>query len=135
MSDLVTLKQDLLVKQLESIGWSLLNAEINLVEGTARIELSRHTDGLLVTFDARNDKSSVTREVRSVEQYKAGRKGDTYRAERLNTVLLGRQKCNSVQDGIVYLSNCLESNSPKYMTLEKGHVQNLLSALAVDSLS
>ena len=102
--------QRTLVHTLERLGWSIASAEVNLVAGTARIEL-RRADGLLVTLDARNGNVSITRERVRVEVKRMGRNGDRYRAEVLRTDFLGRTRHEGIRSGLRALANYVEDNA------------------------
>lgn len=49
---------------LERMGWAVDRADINLVQGRAVLVFKRH-DGLLLSFDARGQDASLSRELRT----------------------------------------------------------------------
>lgn len=98
-----------LERRLESIGWQLLNVEIDLVAETARIELAQ--GDLRVMLDARNGRASITREVMEWPQRLIGRKGDFTVAKHISTRFLGRQNCGGLRSGLRTLAHYVADNS------------------------
>lgn len=109
-TEVATPAQRTLVHTLERLGWSIASAEVNLVAGTARIEL-RRADGLLVTLDARNGNVSITRERVRVEVEVTGRRGDRCRSEVLRTEFLGRTRHEGIRSGLRALASYVEDNA------------------------
>lgn len=94
---------------LERIGWTIENAEIDLVNETARIELRR--GDLHVTFDARNGRASSTRERVYTETQLVGRRGDRFRAEVLRTRFVGRTRHEGARSGLRWLCGYIADNA------------------------
>lgn len=116
-----------LVRTLERAGWQLLAVDIDMTRETARIELRRGE--LFVTFDARNGKASTTRERQEIRTYKAGRKGDIYRAERVHMHFIGRARHEGARSGLRWLTNYIADNSATPLTA--GEVRLMLAPLMV----
>jgi hypothetical protein len=103
--------QRVLVHALERAGWTLLSAEIDTHNATARIEI-KGANGRLVTLDARNGRATITRETLAVETVRTGRRGDSYRAERLRTEFIGRTRCEGLRTAMRSLAYYLADNAP-----------------------
>jgi hypothetical protein len=86
----VDARRAVLVASLERLGWTLVNAEVDVGRETARIEL--RSGERLVTLDVRNGRATLTRERAGVETVTVGRRGDITRVDRLKTEFVGRQK-------------------------------------------
>lgn len=114
MTLVLNASQDALVHALWCGGWDLRTFEVDALNKTARIEICRH-DGLLVTFDARNGRSTITREATDIDAGAVGRRGDRYRYERVSMRFLGRQKCDDVHSGIRALCDYIVDNAAKPM--------------------
>lgn len=78
--------------------------------GTARIEL--RAGALLVTFDARNGRATVTREAIVRDVALVGRRGDRFRAETIRAEFIGRSKHQSIREGLRALSDYVSDNAP-----------------------
>ena len=115
-----------LASGLEAAGWCLLDFDLDLSRGTARLEL-RRTDGLNVTFDARNGAASLTREVMEMATVRIGRRGDVFRAERLRPRFVGRDSGMGVRQGLRVLCAYLADNA--VTPLPAGAVRHLLRPL------
>lgn len=94
---------------LERLGWSIIAAEFDLSREAARIEIKRF-DGLLITFDARNGRASITREIierrtRFIKQVKGG-----YMAERIEPRFIGRDTRSGARSGLRWLCNYIADN-------------------------
>lgn len=83
-------------------GWSLDNFDLDLVGGTARVEL--HCGNLHLVFDARNGRCSTTREI--VEWAGDARR---YRSH-WSRHFLGRTRHKDVREGLGFLSHYLAEN-------------------------
>ena len=116
----------MLVHGLESAGWSILALEMDLTRETARIEV-RRADGLNVTFDARNGRASLAREVIERGTVRVGRRGDVARVERLHPVFVGRASGMGVRQGLRVFCEYLADNAAK--ALHPGEVRNLFRPL------
>jgi hypothetical protein len=114
-----------LERTLERAGWQILAVDIDMSSETARIELRRGE--LFVTFDARNGKASTTRERQEIRTYKAGRKGDIYRAERVHMHFIGRARHDNARDGLSWLAGYLADNSAGALTV--GEAQAMLAPM------
>lgn len=110
---------------LEHMGWLVRAVEVDLVNDTARVELKRISDHRLVTFDARNGRSTITREVlvtelvtyRGLPQYKSA-----YR-------LMGRTTHEGMRWGMRMLATYIADNSADGCRLNaKNAFRALLSA-------
>jgi len=99
---------------LESIGWQLLSVEIDVAAQTARIELVQ--GDLRVTFDARNGRTSIARELMERTRRRVGRKGDFIVAEEIETRFSGRQSCGGFRSGLRTLAHYVADNSPRALT-------------------
>ncbi len=99
-----------LAASLGRIGWTLASVEIDVPAEKARIELRR--GDLCVTFDARGGKASITRETLAHETVKVGRRGDSFRAERVRFEFLGRTSGLGLRSGLRALSHYVADNAP-----------------------
>lgn len=111
---------------LESAGWRILALELDISRETARVEV-RRADGLNVTFDARNGRASITREMIEVESVRVGRRGDVARVERLRPRFVGRASGMGVRQGLRALCDYLADNA--VCALPAGDVRNLFRPL------
>lgn len=102
-------RETLSVALLESIGWEILNFEVNTCEKTVRLEL--RSGSRLVTYDYRNGRSSVVRETQEKRTEKCGRKGDRFLAETVSTRFLGRDRFPGMRSGFRYLSHYIQDNT------------------------
>lgn len=93
-------------------GWELTSAEVDLTKGTVRIEL-RGSNGRLVTFDASDRGTTLTREQMRCCEVAVGRKGDRCRVNRLHVDFLGRTKHASVPAGLHCLALYLVDNAAR----------------------
>lgn len=97
------------VALLESIGWTVRAAEIDLVAGSARIRVMRH-DGLRVTLDARAARCLVMREVTDRYVVTVGRRGDRIPVERVDMRLIGIDRFTGFRAGLRFLADYLDDN-------------------------
>jgi hypothetical protein len=111
---------------LESAGWRILALELDLASGTARVEV-RRADGLNVTFDARNGRASLTREMIETDTVKVGRRGDVARVERVRPRFVGRASGMGARQGLRALCDYLADNAVH--ALPAGDVRNLFRPL------
>ena len=104
---------------LQRIGWDLRWADINLVDGLARVEVAR-SDGLVVTLDADAaiGRASITRERVRLSSVQVGAGGCPHkgggrreRVERLHTVFLGRTRHTGMRSAIRSLADYIADNS------------------------
>lgn len=95
-----------IVYAMESMGWELLSVDINAHAGSMRIE-SRRFDGLLVTLDYRNGKSTVTRE--RLLHRRVSYRGMVH--DMIDTEFLGRQKFDGVRPAMRCFANYVEDNA------------------------
>lgn len=132
-----TLPAAALAASLEAAGWRILSLEVDMSRETARIEV-RRTDGLHVTFDARDGRASFTREIMDVETVRVGRRGDVARVERVRPRFVGRSSGMTARQGLRVFCAYLADNAR--MSLSAGDVRNLLrplmdgNAYALDAL-
>jgi hypothetical protein len=106
-----------LVVGLERIGWQLLAVDIDLDAETARIEMRR--GALCVTFDAQHGRASITRDLIERETVRVGRRGDSFRAERIKTCFLGRERGLGLRSGLRALSHYVADNAAVAITHEQ----------------
>jgi hypothetical protein len=111
---------------LESVGWQILALDVDLSRETARVEV-RRADGLNVTFDARNGRASLTREMIETETVRVGRRGDVTRVERIRPRFVGRVSGLGVRQGLRALCDYLSDNAVR--ALPPGDVRNLFRPL------
>ena len=91
------------------LGWTVNAIELDLVVQSLRIEL--RNGGRVVTFDARNGKATITRELVEREGVAVGRRGDRCRVERLRTVFVGRTVLPGLRSGLRALSDYVADNA------------------------
>ena len=109
-TDLVTqTKAALLERVLDRAGWRLLNVEIDLSSETARVEVRK--GDLHVTFDARNGRATLTREIVTLCRVDQLVGSGRWRPERLHTRFIGRQSYEGVRSGLRAMSNYLADNA------------------------
>lgn len=96
---------------LERAGWTLVNADLDTVRATLRMELRR--DDLLVTFDARNGHATTTRERVRSQRVVIGRRGDRCPVERLRMEFVGRQRHEGIRSGLRWLTTYIAENSDR----------------------
>lgn len=94
---------------LERAGWTIVNADLDTVRETLRLELRR--DDLLVTFDARNGRATTTRERVRSQTVTVGRRGDRCPVDRLKTEFVGRQRHEGARSGLRWLTRYVADNS------------------------
>lgn len=95
---------------LERVGWTIIAAEIDLSRGTARIEVKR-SDGRYITFDARNGRSTITREHMGrhnvlIRQVRGG-----HISERIEMTFLGRSSHEGARSGLRALCSYIADNA------------------------
>lgn len=108
-----------LERSLESLGWQLLNVEIDTERETARIELKR--GDLHVLFDARHGRASLTREMHETRQHRIGRKGDITVVDRIEPRFLGRTRCEDLRAGLQALSHYVADNAAVAIGHDQAH--------------
>lgn len=96
---------------LERLGWNVTSVDIDLVRGTARIELRR--GDRLVTFDARNGRATTTRERIRRTLATVGRRGDVTVVERLQLEFVGRERHEGIRSGLRWLANYVGDNATR----------------------
>jgi hypothetical protein len=102
--------QTQLKRLMAKAGWEITSLEIDVPAEKCRMELKR--GNRVVTFDSTFGRgSTLTREVVESREVAVGRKGDRFRAHRLNTVFLGRDKIpGGLRSGLRHLSRYLADN-------------------------
>lgn len=106
---------DLLVQRLSRalavLGWQCLQADIDTVVHTARVELKRD-DGRLVTLDIdRLGRASITREHVMHTQARIGPHWNRTVVDRLSTLFLGRDRFSDPQGAVRSLAAYVSDNS------------------------
>lgn len=97
-------------RALERAGWMLKNADIDLVNNRARIEVARGSR--YVTLDVRNGQASVTREEMDQREIAVGRRGDRARVTRIEPRLLGRERfpVGGVRNALRFFADYIDQN-------------------------
>ncbi len=95
---------------LAQLGWELESLDIDLPGHALRI-IVRRDDGLLLTFDARNGRASMTRERTERDAQLVGRRGDRFRAETIKMAFLGRTRHDSIKAGLASFASYLMDNA------------------------
>lgn len=113
---------------LQRLGWRIVSAELDLARETARIELRR--DDLVVTFDARNGRASVTRERLRVVTVAVGRRGDRFLAEQIRMEFVGRTKLLGARSGLRWLAHYIADNAA--VPAVRGEVKDLFRGVMDD---
>lgn len=91
---------------MESIGWTVVSADAS--DDHVRIVVSRHSDGLRLTFDLRPHAASITTEYRSVEH--GTHRGLPYQRARYD--LLSRTRLRpSLRSGLKAFADRIHDNS------------------------
>ena len=100
------------VAALDSLGWSLLAADIDLTTGALRVELRRH-DGLTATLDRDSlGRASLTRERHVRYEATVGRRSDRCRVERIRREFIGRDRIHGgPRDALRTLANYVGDNA------------------------
>jgi hypothetical protein len=114
---------------LDRLGYRLLDVEIDVDAGRARVEVRRH-DGYTLTLDLRHGAGTITREMLRRETVVVGRRSDRFRADRLSMQFLGRIRVSGdARAALQAFANTIDDNPATAHRLN-AHDANGVLALA-----
>lgn len=128
-ADLAVSPERRLAVTLERAGWTILNLEMNLSAGVAKIDLRGFNNRLVTFYADGHNRASLTVDIAGCETVAVGRRGDRARVERLTTALLSRQRFEGARSGLRGLCNYLADNAPISGRLTTGDIRKAIVSL------
>lgn len=127
---IATASQRAIERTLDRIGWELRSIEVNAATRHARVEARRAET--IVTLDATDRGTSITRERQRVRAETIGPHWNRTRVERLGHELVGRSKHATLAEGLASLATYMVDNG-NGRELHASTIVRLLSAPALPS--
>jgi len=125
----LTTQHKVLIAALESIGWEILHADLDMVSGMIKVEAKRF-DGRIVRAFATGTSAYIEAEAISVRRIK----DRGLPTDRIEPILLSRQRCLGARHAVWKWCNSLaDTPAPNLPALTRVNIQRLVAALFVEA--